>query len=192
MSDKDLGELTDNLEERLENLQHTEMRIMGVKMTPATIMGAIALVGSILGTLYGGFETYKAFQEMSEKLEVMDIEAVEARNVAIERKLDDAIDYTRDIKNSLRDDLIAMEGQVDRVEDDMRELENRLRVMIREAQTSFDNKRDRLQTDYDNRAQRLQDRSDSEIKDLRAAMEQLEKELEDKLQKALDNPLSDN
>jgi len=142
--------------------------------------------------MYAGFESYKAFQEMAEKLEVMDIDAVEARNVAIERKLDDAVDYTRDIKNGLRDDLISMEEQVDRVEDDNRELENRLRLMIREAQTSFDNKRDRLQTDYDNRAQRLQDRSDSEIKDLRAAMEQLEKELENKLQKALDNPLSDN
>lgn len=192
MSDKDLGEITENLEEGIENLQHKEFRLFGIKMTPATIMGAFALIGSILGTMYAGFESYKAFQEMAEKLEVMDIDAVEARNVAIERKLEDAIDYTRDIKNGLRDDLIAMEGQVDRVEDDNRELENRLRVMIREAQTSFDNKRDRLQTDYDNRAQRLQDRSDSEIKDLRAAMEQLEKDLEDKIQKALDNPLSDN
>lgn len=192
MSDKDLGEITENLEEGIENLQNKEFRLFGIKMTPATIMGAFALIGSILGTMYAGFESYKAFQEMAEKLEVMDIDAVEARNVAIERKLEDAIDYTRDIKNGLRDDLIAMEGQVDRVEDDNRELENRLRVMIREAQTSFDNKRDRLQTDYDNRAQRLQDRSDSEIKDLRAAMEQLEKDLEDKIQKALDNPLSDN
>lgn len=192
MSDKDLGEITENLEEGIENLQNKEFRLFGIKMTPATIMGAFALIGSILGTMYAGFESYKAFQEMAEKLEVMDIDAVEARNVAIERKLEDAIDYTRDIKNGLRDDLIAMEGQVDRVEDDNRELENRLRVMIREAQTSFDNKRDRLQTDYDNRAQRLQDRSDSEIKDLRVAMEKLEKELEDKLQKALDNPLSDN
>lgn len=192
MSDKDLGEITENLEEGIENLQHKEFRLFGVKMTPATIMGAFALIGSILGTMYAGFESYKAFQEMSEKLEVMDIDAVEARNVAIERKLEDAIDYTRDIKDGLRDDLIAMETQVDRVEDENRELENRLRLMIREAETSFDNKRDRLQTDYDNQAQRLQDRSDSEIKDLRAAMEQLEKELEDKLQKALDNPLSDN
>ena len=192
MPDKDLGEITENLEEGIENLQHKEFRLFGVKMTPATIMGAFALIGSILGTMYAGFESYKAFQEMSEKLEVMDIDAVEARNVAIERKLEDAIDYTRDIKDGLRDDLIAMETQVDRVEDENRELENRLRLMIREAETSFDNKRDRLQTDYDNQAQRLQDRSDSEIKDLRAAMEQLEKELEDKLHKALDNPLSDN
>ena len=196
MSDKDLGEITENIEEGIEDLKdeiaNKEFRLFGIKMTPSTIMGVFALIGSILGTMYAGFESYKAFQEMAEKLEVMDIDAVEARNVAIERKLDDAIDYTRDIKNGLRDDLISMEGQVDRVEDDNRELENRLRLMIREAQTSFDNKRDRLQTDYDNRAQRLQDRSDSEIKDLRVAMEQLEKDLEDKLQKALDNPLSDN
>jgi len=195
MTNKDLGQMTENVEEGIENLKeeiaNKEFRLFGIKMTPATIMGAFALIGSILGTMYAGFESYKAFQEMAEKLAVLDIEAVEARNVEIERKLDDAIDYTRDIKNGLRDDLISMEGQVDRVEDDMRELENRLRTMIREAQTSFDNKRDRLQTDYDSRAQRLQDRSDSEIKDLRAEMDKLRKELEERIQKALDNPLSD-
>src|SRR6056300_1722207 len=78
-------------------------------MTPTTISAAFALIATVLGSLYGGFETYKAFQEMAEKLEVLDLEAVEARNVAIERKLDDAIDYTRDIKNSLRDDIIRVE-----------------------------------------------------------------------------------
>lgn len=180
MADKDLGEITENVEESLENLKNTEMRIFGIKMTPATIMGAFALIGSILGTLYAGFESYKAFQDMAEKLEVMDIEAVEARNVAIERKLDDAIDYTRDIKNSLRDDIIRVER-------------------VAEAAS---NRVKNVQDDIDTRMRELSDLSRESEKDVRdtmretedridAKMEKLDANLRDTLQKALDNPLSD-
>lgn len=180
MADKDLGEITENVEESLENLKNTEMQIFGIKMTPATIMGAFALIGSILGTLYAGFESYKAFQDMAEKLEVMDIEAVEARNVAIERKLDDAIDYTRDIKNSLRDDIIRVERVAEAAS-------NRVKT---------------VQDDIDTRMRELSDLSRESEKDVRdtmretedridAKMEKLDANLRDTLQKALDNPLSD-
>ena len=181
MSDKDLGDITENVEEGIENLKNTKMKLFGITMTPATIMGAIALVGSILGTLYGGFETYKAFQEMSEKLDAMDIEAVEARNVAIERKLEDAIEYTRDIKNSLRDDIIRVESVTDRtsgrmkdVQDDIDERMRQLTDLQRETEKDV---RDSLRT--------TEDRID-------AKMEKLDANLRETLQKALDNPLSDN
>ena len=105
VKEKDLGDALDNIEGEVENLKNTKLKLFGITMTPTTIAAALTLVGSIIGTMYAGFESYKAFQEMAEKLEVLDIDAVEARNVAIETKLNDAIDYTRDIKNSLRDDL---------------------------------------------------------------------------------------
>ena len=109
MSNKDLGEITENIESEVENLKNTKMKIFGITVTPTSIMGALTLIGALLGTLYGVFESYKAFQEMAEKLETLDIEAVEARNVAIERKLTDAIDYTRDIKDDLRQDILNIE-----------------------------------------------------------------------------------
>ena len=180
MADKDLGEITDNIEEGIENLQHKEMRIFGIKMTPATIMGAFALIGSILGTMYAGFESYKAFQEMAEKLEVLDLEAVEARNVAIERKLDDAIDYTRDIKNSLKDDIIRVERVTDdtnkRMKDIQDEIDSRLRQVSDLSRES--------EKDVRNTMREVEDRIDDK-------MEKLDKDIRDTLQKALDNPLSD-
>lgn len=180
MSDKDLGEITENLEEGLENLQHKEFRIAGIKMTPATIMGAFALVGSILGTLYGGFETYKAFQEMSEKLDAMDIEAVEARNVAIERKLDDAIDYTRDIKNSLRDDIIRVEQVAERSSNRVKDIQDDIDERLREVS---DLSRE-TEKDVRDSIRKAEDRMETK-------MEKLDKDIRDTLQKALDNPLSD-
>jgi len=181
MSDKDLGDITENVEEGIENLKNTKMKLFGITMTPATIMGMVALIGSILGTLYGGFETYKAFQEMSEKLDAMDIEAVEARNVAIETKLQDAIDYTRDIKNSLRDDITRVETVTDRTSSRMKDVQDDIDERMREL---TDLQRE-TEKDVRNSLRITEDRID-------AKMAKLDADLRETLQKALDNPLSDN
>ena len=181
MADKDLGEITENVEEEIENLKNTKMKLFGITMTPTTIGAAFALITSILGALYGGFETYKAFQEMAEKLEVLDLEAVEARNVAIERKLDDAIDYTRDIKNSLKDDIIRIEQVTERTSTRMKTVQDEIDIRMR---TLSDLSRE-SEKDVRNTMREVEDRIDNK-------MEKLDKDLRDTLQKALDNPLSDS
>jgi hypothetical protein len=194
MADKDLGDITENLEGELENLQNTKMKVLGVTMTPASIMGAFALVSAILGSLYGGFEVYKDYMEMKEKLANLDTDAIEARNAQIEIKLDEAIDYTRDIKSGLRDDILGIEKQVDRMEDKLRESEQETRDIIQNAEERFENKRDALQNDYDEKANRLAERNDSLRTDLEDKVDREIKDLEDrlgkKLQRALDNPLA--
>jgi hypothetical protein len=184
MSDKDLGESLENFEEEVENLKNTKFTLFGISMTPTTIGAAFALISTILGALYGAFESYKAFQEMAEKLANLDVEAIEARNELIETKLDEAIEYTRDIKSGLRDDILAIEKQADRVEDMVRDSEQEVRSILRQAEKNFDDKRDRLQSDYDAAANRLRDNSDRKI-------QELEDRLNAKLQRALDNPLAD-
>ena len=185
MSEKDLGELTENVEQGIENLKdevaNKEFRIAGIKMTPATIMGAFALISSILGAMYAGFESYKAFQEMAEKLAVLDIEAVEARNVEIERKLDDAIDYTRDIKNSLRDDIIRVENVTERTSNRMKDVQDDIDERMRDlADINRETEKDVRDT-----MREVENRIESK-------MEKLDKDIRETLQKALDNPLSDN
>lgn len=178
---KDLGEMTENLEDEVENLKNTKMKIFGITMTPTTIGAAFAVLTTVLGTLYGAFESYKAFQEMSEKLEVLDIEAVEARNVAIEAKLDDAIDYTRDIKNSLRDDIIRTEKVAESASNRVKTIQDTIDERLREVS---DLSRE-SEKDVRNTMREVEDRIDDK-------MEKLDEDLRDTLQKALDNPLSDN
>ena len=180
MADKDLGEMTENFEEEVENLKNTKMKIFGITMTPTTIGAAFALITSILGALYGGFETYKAFQEMAEKLEVLDLEAIEARNTSIERKLEDAIDYTRDIKNSLRDDIIRVETVTERTSTRMKDVQDDIEMRMRElSDLNRETEKDVRDTMRDTEER------------IEAKMEKLDKELRDRLQKALDNPLAD-
>ena len=105
---------------------------------------------------------------------------IRAENELTISKLDDAIDYTRDIKSGIRDDLLAIEKSVDRMEDKVRKLEDEVRISIDNAEERFEDRRNTLSDDYDEALDRLK----KEIEDL-------EEELEDKIQKALDNPLSD-
>ena len=205
MSDKDLGEITENFENEVENLKNTKMKLFGITVTPTTIMGALTIVGALLGTLYGVFESYKAFQDMAEKLETLDIEAVEARNVAIETKLGDAIDYTRDIKDGLRDDILKIEQAVDRMEDKVDASENR----VKDAQASIelileDIRADMNQVEKDvaqsiREVESLNRETEKDVRDtmretesrIDTDMRQLEKDINEKLQEALDNPLND-
>ena len=136
----------------------------------AVLLTALSTLG---GAAWAGFQFYDDYMDMKEVIANIDTDAIEARNDLIAVKLDEAIEYTRDIKSGLRDDIISIEKQADRVEDQVRESEEKVRVMIDKANERFENKRDSLKSDTDRDMKELEDR------------------LGKKLQRALDNPLAD-
>lgn len=201
MADKDLGEGIEQFEEEIENLKNTKMKLFGITMTPTTIGAAFALVSSLLGGLYGTFTVYNDYMGMKEIVENIDVDAIKSENALVIQKMDEnmvrideAIEYTRDIKQGLRDDILGIEKQVDRVEDNMRKQEEDVRVIIQNAEERFENKRDALQNDYDQKANNLRDVNDRRMTDLESKIErdmrELESSITNKLQKALDNPLA--
>jgi hypothetical protein len=143
----------------------------------AVILTALSTLG---GASYGAFEFYSDYMDMKEIVENIDTTEIENRNAQIELKLDavqssvnEAIDYSRSIKNDLRDDFNRMEANVDRVEDQNRDLEDDVKEMIDKATERFDTKRESLQTDTELKINALEDR------------------LNKKIQAVLDNPLAD-
>mgnify|MGYP003113099783 CR=1 FL=1 len=146
------------------------------RMSWGARIAALGVVSSLCGTLYAGFLMYQKIEEIA----TMDLGAYQQQMEVMDAKVTEAVDYSRDIKNGLRDDILAIEKQVDRVEDSVREnetlvrdTEDRVRDMIDAAESRFENSRERLRTSQD-----------QELKDL-------EQRLSDKLQRALDNPLAD-
>ena len=144
------------------------MTFKGGKM--AVVLTALSTLG---GASWAAFEFYKDYMDMKEIVQNIDVGQIEARNDVIETKLDEAIEYTRDIKSGLKDDILRIEKQSDRVEDKVRTSEEKVREMIDKASERFEAKRDALPSD-----------TSREIKEL-------ETRLENKLQRALDNPLAD-
>jgi len=210
MADKDLGESLENMEEGIENLKNKEFRILGIKVTFVTATAALSVIGAVIGSLYGGFLMYQkieeaiAFVDQQQEYE-QKIADYDQRMEVIELKLEEAVDYTRDIKSGLRDDILSVEKSVDRMEDQLREQEQETRDTIANAEERFENKRDALQNDYDEKANRLAERNDNRMQDLEDKVEResedtkslvdrelkdLEERLNKRLQRALDNPLA--
>lgn len=149
-----------------------EVEFAGMKFAGGKMFVLLTALSSLGGAAWAGFEFYKDYMDMREVVQNIDTSAIAARNDVIETKLQEAIDYTRDIKQGLRDDLIALERQTDRVEDMVRESEDKVRTMIDNAEIRFENKREQLRM--------------SQTADMKA----LEDKLSKRIQTALDNPLA--
>ncbi len=150
-----------------------EVEFGGMTFKGGKMMVLLTALSTLGGASWGVFEFYKDYMDMKEIIQNIDVDAIEARNNVIETKLDEAIDYSRSIKNDLRDDFNRMEKNVDRIEDQNREMEDKVKEMIDRASERFDTKRESLQTDT-----RLQ-------------IEALDDRLNKKIQQVLDNPLAD-
>lgn len=212
MADKDLGKLTENFEEEIENLKNTKMKIFGITMTPTTIGAAFAIISTIVGGLYASFQVYDDYMGMKEIVQNIDVDVIEVRNqqietlvgnvktelevqlASIQKQIDDLEKRTRENKVDMRDQINQMDAQVRRVEKLVRDTEADVRQITQNAEERFDNKRDALQNQYDNKASQLRDSNDNRISDLEAKIErdmkQLETDLRAILQRALDNPLA--
>lgn len=160
----------------VESLADREVKAGGVKLTASSVLAIIAFLSTVVGGLYGGFTLYQKIEEVAgldlgayqQQMDVMD-----AKVSGISEKVEESVEYTRDIKNGLKDDLLRIEQQTDRIEDMVRENEDKVRTMIDDAEVRFENQRERVRVSQS------------------SAMKELEDRLVSKLQRALDNPLAD-
>lgn len=160
----DLGKKLD----KIESLKDKKFKLFGISMTPTTIGAAVALLGSVIGMLYAGFVMYQKIDSIAN----LDVGAFDNRMKVMEAKIDETVEYTRDIKNGLRDDILRIEQQSDRTEDMVRETEDKVRQMIDDAELRFETKREQLYMSN------------------KADLKELEDRLNKKVQRALDNPLA--
>ena len=156
-----------------------EIEYGGIKVGGSKLLLVLPLLGTIAGGLWAGFEFYKDYTDMKQIIANIDTDKIEANQKQINQQLSDAIDYSRDIKNGLREDIVRLERIVDKVEDDMNSLEDKTRKYVDDAEERFDTKRDALLNQYVAQKDILVQR-----------VEQLKKQINKKLQKALENPLA--
>lgn len=156
-----------------------EIEFAGMKFNGGRLPILFAALSSLAGALWGGFEFYKDYMDMKEIVQNIDIQEIKASNQLVVTKLDEAIDYTRDIKQGLKDDIIRIEKVTDDTSARMKNLERDIDVRMRElsdlARESEKDARDTMRE--------TEDRIDGK-------MEKLDSALRKTLQEALDNPLN--
>jgi chromosome segregation ATPase len=165
-----------------------EVEIAGAKIKGGKLMLLVPIVSALGGGLWGGFEFYKDYMDMKEIIQEIDVDAIVAKNTLTQTKLEDAIDYTRDIKNNLREDIMSVEGHVDRIRnevqnaiDEMNQLQKDTIASMREVET--------LNRETEKDVRDTMRETESRIEE---AMTKLEERLSMRLQEALDNPLVGN
>ena len=167
-----------------------EIEYGGIKVGGSKLLLILPLIGTLGGGLWAGFEFYKDYMNMKEIIANIDTDEIAAKNAVLETKLDEALEYSRDIKNGLRDDIVRLERIVDKVEDDINGVEDDVRITIDDAEERFEVKRQDLLNQYV--AQKdLLIRENTATRDiLETKIQNLEADMEKQLQRALDNPLA--
>jgi hypothetical protein len=171
----------------------TVISIGGYEFTPAKLMVAFTLVSSALGGLYGAFEVYKDYQGMKKKiadyvspdLSEFDkrLAVIEQNQTATTNALKDSAaktaDYTRDIKNDLKNDIRRNETVTEQIE-----------RSVKQAQRESDQDLKAVRKDVIERLDRIRDDMDKMKRDNEIKIEKLNRDVDSKIQKAVDNPLA--
>jgi exonuclease VII large subunit len=159
-----------------------EIEYGGIKVGGSKLLLIVPLVGTIIGGLWGGFEIWNRYLEMEAKINSyiapdltgieQNIAVIEETLVSVSESVEQAKDYTRTIKNDLKDDLARQEALMERLEDKVNGSQDKINETIDNASERFDARRDALYSDTDRKIKELEER------------------LTSKLQRALDNPLA--
>ena len=167
---------TTKIADNIDGLADREFKTGGMKLSFGSIVAIFAFLSTVVGGLYGGFVMYQKIEEVA-GLDLgeyqLQMDVMDAKVTGISEKVEESVEYSRDIKNGLRSDILSIEKQTDRVEDMVRESEDKVRTMIDNAEVRFENQRERVRVSQS------------------GAMKELEEKLMDKMQRALDNPLAD-
>lgn len=199
---KDVNAKIDDLEAATKKYasKDTVISIGGYEFTPAKLMVAFTLVSSLLGGLYGTFEVYKDYQGMKKKIadySAPDLSGFDKRLAVIEENSGKTSDYTRDIKNDLKNDIRRNESVTEQVERSVKQAQ-------RESDQEMRDMRKGVREDLDKaRAEAAAVRSEMALarreistetqqlkREVAKDVDTLKKEIDSKIQKAIDNPLA--
>ena len=167
----------------------TVISIGGYEFTPAKLMVAFTLVSSILGGLYGTFEVYKDYQNMKKKISeysAPDLSEFDKRLAVIEENSGKTSDYTRDIKNDLKNDIRRNESVTEQVERSVKTAQRETEQEMRQARKDVREDLDKARAEVVSIRKEMADTR----KDIERDVVQLKKEVDQKIQKAIDNPLA--
>jgi len=155
--------LTTDLEDVVKQgkgLSNKKVKVGGFKLSGTSIMGLLALISTLVGTMYGGFLLYQKV----ERLAKLDLGAISSQMKKTSADLVRIEEVASTIKIDLKEDL-------SRLRDSSYNLENRIDTKLQSIDvriTNMDNKLDKFDIQLDDTEEKLMKR----------------------IQQSLDNPLN--
>lgn len=163
------------LEEKINN---TVISIGGYSFTPAKLMIMATIVSSVLGGLYAAFEVYKDYMDMKKAIQeyvAPDFAPMNEKLSVLQKQMEltkasvqEATNYTNEIKNDLKSDIRRLESVVDQVERGTKQSQREIDLELKTVRQEMN---------------RLDKENAAEIRNIK-------NEVDAKIKKALDNPLA--
>ena len=175
-----------------------EVEFGGMTFKGGKMFAVLTALSTLGGAAWGGFEFYKDYMDMKEIIQNIDIQEIQAANELQLQKLNDAIDYTVEIRKDLAGDVErvegtvrVLEGQVNKAEETVRTLRNdiytkldtfeeRLRLTLKSNQDTMANMRDKISTNIEtseDRIKQTQRSIEGTLDGIRNEMNQLQKDI---------------
>jgi hypothetical protein len=148
-----------------------EIEYGGIKIGGSKLLLIVPLVGTIIGSLWGGFELYSRYVSMEKKIQsyvAPDLSGIEATVELFKQDNEATKELVVDMRNQTREDIATLYRNLDK-----QDLRNRSNVeSVREMITAFEGR-------LADKMARLDDQIDG-----------LEEKLDLRIKRALENPLN--
>ena len=115
-----------------------EFEFGGMTFRGGKMMVVLTALSTLGGAAWGGFEFYKDYMDMREIVQNVDVDEIAAANDLQLQKLNDAIDYTTEIRKDLANDVSRLEGQIVILEEQVQRAESTVRKLRNEVYNKLD------------------------------------------------------
>jgi len=151
-----------------------ELSVGGVSFKGGKMLGMIVALSTLVGTLYGGFEVYKRYIDMEEK-----INSFVAPDLS---DFDKRIELIQQEVTMLQQEMGMILEEVNLVASTAKELKDDLKSDVRQLETDSRH----IESMVDN----IKNKTREELRLFEDSIKELENDLDLKINKALNNPLS--
>jgi glutamate synthase domain-containing protein 1 len=154
-----------NIDEQVDKLEaavdpNTVISIGGYNFTPAKLMIAGGILSSVLGGLYGAFEVYKDYQSMKEAIQT----------------------YVAPDLSEINKKIAVLEQNSEKSTEYVRDINTNLKQDIRRLENVVEQ--------VERSSKQMQRETQQDVKEVQNQVKQVEKDVDRKIQRALDNPLA--
>jgi DNA anti-recombination protein RmuC len=192
---KDVNAKIDEAEQAVKKYAsaNTVISIGGYEFTPAKLMVGFTLVSSLLGGLYGTFEVYKDYMSMKKKIAeyvTPDLTELYKKMEVLDANTSKMTEYTNNIKNDLKQDVRRVESVVENMERSTKSSQRDTDQAIKEIKKESDTTLKEVRRYSDQSVKEVTQELIKNQKETTAEIRALRSEVDMKIKKALDNPLS--
>lgn len=203
---KNLDRQVDKLEEAVEKYasSNTVISIGGYSFTPAKIMIALSILSSLGGASWATFEFYHDYMNMKSAIANYvspDFSEYETRIIKLEENSEKVVGYTRDINQNLKGDIRRTEQVLEGVERGSKTSQREVEREVVEIRRGVDQEIKEIRRGVDASVREMQKQTDATVQNVNERVNRIEREtaaelrsirreLDEKIKKALDNPLA--